>query len=36
MEIAKWKTEKESIVLTTALRDGTIGDVGLIISRVAN
>jgi hypothetical protein len=36
MEMAKWKTEKESIVLTTALRDGTIGDVGLIISSVAN
>jgi hypothetical protein len=33
IEIAKWKTEKESIVLTTAFRDGVIGDVGLIISR---
>ena len=36
IEIAKWKTEKESIVLTTALRDGVIGDVGLIISRLAD
>jgi hypothetical protein len=36
MEIAKWKTEKESIVLTTASRDGVIGDVGLIISRLAD
>lgn len=36
IEIAKWKTQKESIVLTTALRDETIGDVGLIISRFAD
>jgi hypothetical protein len=35
IEVAKWKTEKESIVLTTALRDGVIDDVGLIISRLA-
>jgi hypothetical protein len=36
IEIAKWKTEKESIILTTALRDGVIGDVGLIISMLAD
>jgi hypothetical protein len=35
IEIAKWKTEKESVVLTTALRDGAIGDVGLMIYMAA-
>jgi len=36
IEVARWKTDKESVVLTTALRDGVIGDVGLIISMVAD
>jgi len=36
IETAKWKTDKESVVLTTALRDGVIGDVGLIISAAAD
>ena len=36
IDIAKWKTDRESIVLTTALRDGVIGDVGLIISMLAD
>jgi hypothetical protein len=31
MEIAKWKTDKESIALTMALQDGIVGEVGLII-----
>ena len=32
MEIARWKIDQESVVLTTAYRDGVIGDVGLLIS----
>jgi len=36
IDVAKWKTDKESIVLTTAFRDGVIGDVGLIISMVVD
>lgn len=35
IEVAKWKTDKEMIAMTTALRDGTIMDVGFLLYPVA-
>jgi|WetSurMetagenome_2_1015567.scaffolds.fasta_scaffold348426_1 hypothetical protein len=35
IDMARWRSSQEAIVLTTALRDGTISDVGLIITKAA-